>query len=140
MTVYFTRLSGVVTEPDKICDELLLAVFASDYSQSNAFLGSVSSFQHLVHAAGNNVLLLRSSMTDMFKDLFQRHFSLATVNIDVEPIEGDDAKLAITMSAILTTSEGQRLDFSSMINASNGMATQILVGERLLWKPIINQA
>lgn len=131
--VHFIRLSGVVSEPDKICDELLMAVFASDFSQSNAFQGSVSSFQHLVHACGGNFLNLKTAMESMFDQIFKRYFAVANTEVDVTPIEGDEAKMSISLSATLTTSAGQQLDFASSVLTADGIATQILVGERLLW-------
>ena len=134
MTVAFMTLAGPVTEPDKICDELLMAVFASDYSQSNAFLGNVKSFQFLVHRAGDNFRTLATATESMFKELFTMHFAIATVNVDVRVMESDKAKIAVTLSATLTTDTGQVLDLASQIITADGKAMEILVGDRQLWK------
>lgn len=133
MTTGFPKLSGYITEPEKICDELLLAVFASDYSQSNAFLGKVSSFQFMVHEAGENFRALALGLEGMFTDIFQRYFAIAAVNVKVTPIENDPARMSISMSATLTTTEGRKLDFQSAVKTAKGLATEILVGERQLW-------
>lgn len=134
MTVAFTTLAGPVTEPDKICDELLLAVFASDYSQSNAFLGHVKSFQFLVHRAGDNFRTLATATESMFKELFSLHFAIATVNVGVRAMESDPGKITVSLSATLTTDTGQVLDLASQVIAADGKALEILVGDRQLWK------
>lgn len=134
MTVAFTTLAGPVTEPDKICDELLMAVFASDYSQSNAFIGRVKSFQFLVHRAGDNFRTLATATESMFKELFSLHFAIATVSVSVRVLESDAAKMGVTLSATLTTDTGQVLDLASQIVTADGKATEILVGDRQIWK------
>lgn len=133
MTVAFPTLAGPVTEPERILDQLIMAVFASDYSQSNAFRGQVSSFQHLVHISGQNWVNLKGSLNTMFTTILLRHFSIADVTVTVTPINGDPAKMAVSLSAQLTTNTGQRLDLASSIYTADGLVTEILIGDRSVW-------
>lgn len=133
MTTAFHDLAGPVTDPEKICTRLLLAVFASDYSQSNMFQGTVSSFQYLVAEAGGNFVMLKTGMYNMFSDLLLRHFPAANVQVDIEPIPNEPSKVSIQLRAMLTTGEGQQIDFASAILADNDQALQIIVRDRVIW-------
>ena len=133
MMTYWPTLSGFKKEPSEICDELLMATFASDYSQSNAFLGHVSSFQHVVHQSGQNFIMMGTVLESMFQTLASRFFDSAEVVVRARPMEQDTTKIVITLSARLLTNEGQQYDLSSQVQAADGLALKILVGDRELW-------
>lgn len=133
MMHYFPSLGGYQKEPSAICDRLLIAVFASDYSQSNAFHGYVSSFQYIVQRCGQNFILMSTTLEGMFKDIFQRYFDLAVVTVRVRPMEQDSAKMVITLAATLSTDEGMEFDLQAQVLAADGLAVKILSGDREVW-------
>lgn len=129
----FMKLSGPVTEPDAVCDEILMSAFASDYSQSNAFLGHISSFQYLVQNSDGNFRTLATSLERMFNQLFKRYFPVADMTVTTKVMEDKPSHVAVTLSGSLTTGAGQRYDLAAQLIAADGLVIKMLVGERVLW-------
>lgn len=133
MNVFMT-LAGAVTEPDAVCDQILMSAFASDYSQSNAFLGHISSFQYIVQHSDGNYRTLATSLERMFDNLFKRYFPVTDLTCTTRVLEDDPSKIGVTLSGSLTTSAGQRYDLAAQLIAADGLVVKMLVGERVLWQ------
>lgn len=128
---------GWVTAIDKKADRILMNAFASDFSQSNMFAGQITSIQHMIYAAGQDVHAAGTTIANALEKLYQRFFDAAVFKCTVSAWGDNSGRYDLAFQGTVTQ-DGRRYDFGRQLSSANGKVVQYLTksGE-VIWS---NQA
>lgn len=119
--------SGWVGEVGEKADKAMAYFFVSDYSQSVAFAGNITSLSYIVQQYGNDPLTLQSEMQRRVQTYMARIFNEATVEVSVTAAneEVDDGQLNINLK-ISVMDDGKRYSVARLIKTLNSKVQTII--------------
>ena len=119
--------SAWVGEVSEKADKAIAYFFVSDYSQSVAFSGNITSLSYIVQQYGNDALTLQSEMQRRVQTYMARLFDEATVEVSVTAVdlENDDGQLNINLK-ISVVDAGKRYSLARLIKTMNSKVQKII--------------
>lgn len=119
--------SAWVGEVSEKADKAIAYFFVSDYSQSVAFGGNITSLSYIVQQYGNDALTLQSEMQRRVQTYMARLFDEATVEVTVTDVdlENDDGQLNINLK-ISVVDAGKRYSLARLIKTMNSKVQKII--------------
>lgn len=119
--------SAWVGEVGEKADKAIAYFFVSDYSQSVAFSGNITSLSYIVQQYGNDALTLQSEMQRRVQTYMARLFDEATVEVSVTAVdlENDDGQLNINLK-ISVVDAGKRYSLARLIKTMNSKVQKII--------------
>lgn len=116
---------GWVTAIDKKCDRILMNAFASDFSQSNAFAGQITSIQHMIYAAGQDVNSAGTTIANALERLYNRFFDSAIFKCTVTAWGDNSGRYDLAIQGTVAQA-GRKYDFGRQLSSANGKIVQFL--------------
>lgn len=119
-------LEGFITDIRKTCDLLLAHYFASDFSQSNCFMGEISSLSYQVQQYGSDPDRLKSDIEVKLTRYLERHFDSAFVSVTINAgTSGTPNRYNIDVDATVVKGE-QRYSVGHLLETLNGKMVSII--------------
>lgn len=115
---------GFATDIRKQADALMAYYLASDYSQSNVFLGNIMSLAYQVQEHGHDTFALKQEIERSSEEYLGRHFDTARVTVDIEDID-DRAQYNIIYNAVVTKA-GLSYSLGKLIEIQNNKVVKII--------------
>lgn len=110
---------------DKI-DTLMSYFFYSDYSQSNVYLGNITSLPKIIEEHGNNELNIKTEMEYKLQTYLGRYFDAVEIDVKVNiPEDSVDNRMEIVCSA-LVAEKGVKYDISRLLRLKDGKLNEII--------------
>ncbi len=111
---------GRITDPVKKMDMLLGYFYASDYSQSNEFLGKIQSLSHIIQDVGKNTQQIPARVESAVRTLFLGYFDDVIVKASLEtiPEEDNSYRLTITIDATIGVQTYNASDIAEIRNST----------------------
>lgn len=115
--IYFPQLSesGWVTSSEITADAMFSHFFATDYSQSNIYLGNISSFAWIVQNNLNDMTGLIAAVRSALATYFARYFDNVTVEVQEKADLTDASKVGITIYLTFTDHEGKTYNLARLV-------------------------
>lgn len=119
-------LSGFINELRDKSDRLMSYFFYSDASQSNVYLGEVSSLPDIIQKYGNDKDSIATEMDDALQKYLERYFDIVEVEVKINiPENATDNRMEI-LCEIIVGENGVKYDFAKILNTANGKLTTIM--------------
>lgn len=117
---------GFVTDIRKMCDLLLAHYFASDFSQSNCFMGEISSLAYQVQQLGSEPERLKTDIETKLTQYLEAHFDAAIVNVKITPgTSGTPNRYNIDCDATVIKGD-QRYSVGHLLETLNGKMISVI--------------
>lgn len=118
--------AGWKTEIRDKADTLMSYFFYSDASQSNIYLGNITSLPKIIEEYGNEESSIRSQMESLLNQYLSRYFDYVDVNVDVRiPEDSVDNRMEVLMSVVVGE-KGVKYDMSRLLRSKNGKIIEII--------------
>ncbi len=125
--VYFPALDmeGWVTSGVHIADYIFSHFFLSDYSQTQLYLGHVSSLSWILQTHQNDIRKIVSTTENTLRSYFQRYFNnvVAEVTYDADPT--NLSKLELTIYVSFEDSDGKQHTLGRLLNVINSKIAKV---------------
>lgn len=119
-------LAGWKKEIREKADALISYFFYSDASQSNIYLGNVTSLPKIIEQYGNDEVRIRSEMESQLNRYLSRYFEYVDVNTDVKiPEDNKDNRMEI-LTSIIVGENGVKYDLSRLLRTKSGTIIEII--------------
>lgn len=127
---------GFITTIDRKCDRALINMFASDASQSNVFMGNVTSIQDILYRYSDKVTEAAAEIGRAVETVLSRYFDAAQIRGQVEDLPNEPGRVNIIISG--TVVEGyRRYDFGRQVESVNGLVQRILNNQgAVIWNKV----
>lgn len=112
-------VQGWVNTPTVVADKLLSDFFLSDYSQTYAFPGNVSSFPKLIQLKRGDLSGLVNDTTSTLKNYLQKFFNAVDLTISYRSMDGSDNAYALEIYLELTDNVGQKVTLGRLLEVEN---------------------
>lgn len=119
-------IEGWVKTPTTVADKLLSDFFLSDYSQTYAFKGGVSSFSKLIQLHTGELQKLVTETTDRLSTYLRKFFPEVNLEIDYESTDGSDNSYALKIYLEMVDTVGQRLTLGRLLSVENNVITSLM--------------
>ena len=107
-------------------DSLMSYFFYSDASQSNIYLGHITSLPKIIEQYGNDKNLIRSQMQTALHVYLSRYFEYVEVNVDVViPEDATDNRMEI-LTSVIVGENGVKYDMSRLLRSKYGKIVEII--------------
>lgn len=117
---------GFITDIRKMGDMVMAHYFASDFSQSNAFYGQITSLAYHVQQYGHQPERLRDEIETRVTQYLERYFDGATVTVTITDHEqGSPNRYNINFDAVVIKGD-QRYSLGRLIEVQNGKVKNII--------------
>lgn len=93
--------SGWITEPSEKASRLMAYFFASEFSQSNLFLGHVQSLPNLLAMNAFNYDNLRAEIETEMSKLFTGYFDGNDISVEVKPVNSNGVDSESKFSVVI---------------------------------------
>lgn len=104
--------SGWITDPSEKAARLMAYFFASEFSQSNLYLGHINSLTHILANTAFDHDAMRIDIETEMAKLFEHYFDGSTISVTIKPIVVNsvesESKFSIVIDARLSA-EGTQL-------------------------------
>jgi nucleotide-binding universal stress UspA family protein len=119
--------SGWVIEIAEKADKLMANFFASDYSQSNIYKGSITSLAYMVREWSKDTYTLSTNMERELFNYLSRYFEEVQVDVSVseETVSGQGTVLSIELDVIVVEN-GQRYSLGHLITTMDSQVIEII--------------
>jgi len=119
-------LAGWKKEIREKADTLIAYFFYSDASQSNIYLGNITSLPKIIEQYGNEEDTIRSEMEEQMSRYLQRYFDVVEVDVSVNiPENANDNRMEI-ICKVVVGENGVKYDLSKLLKTSNGKVIEII--------------
>ena len=113
---------GWVSDKNELLNELFKHAMASDLSQSNMYLGSVTSIPGIIQRSGNDMELLLDTLSVELRYYVERYFDSAEVSaVDSTPNEEARREIDIDVTAY---HDGVAYNLGAALRATTNQATK----------------
>lgn len=115
--IYFPSLTeaGWVTSSEIMADAMFSHFFATDYSQTNIYLGNITSFAWIVQNNLNNMTGVISAVRSALATYFARYFDNVTVEVQEKADITDASKVGLTIYVVFTDREGKSYNLARLV-------------------------
>lgn len=118
--------AGWITEIKDKCDLLMSYYFYSDYSQSNFYLGNISSLPDIINKYGNEQNKIAFQMQDQMHLYLLRYFESVECSVTaLIPEDPEDNRMQLVVN-IVVGEKGVKYDFYRMLNVRGNTLTEIV--------------
>jgi len=117
---------GWVDSSLKTADYLFSHFFASDYSQSYTFIGSVSSFAHILHVNQGSISSTIRELQSSLSDYFGKYFTNVVVEIDDTATVEGSSSVTLNLFLNFTDKTGTTYSLGKMIEYTNTTINRII--------------
>jgi len=115
---------GFITEIRKKADMVMAHYFASDYSQSNAFLGEVTSLAYQVQQYGSDTNRLKEEIETKLTRYLERYFDAASVTVTIT--DGTSANRYNIDFDAMVVKDNLRYSVGRLVEVQNGRLANII--------------
>lgn len=117
---------GWVFSPMETADKLMADFFDANYSQTDIYLGNVSSFAYIVQITKGNVNECIKKLQETLTSYFLRYFSNVTVEVDSLDKENLSSKAEISIYMTFTDVDSQVYNLGKLIQMKNSRINKIV--------------
>ncbi len=118
-TIPHLSLEGFITNRKVIMIKLMEHFLASDYSQSNTFMGQVGSLKYLLEHYRTAHELKRNIIATLY-GMYDKHFETIDVMVDVIDVEASSAQ-TINLDIVAIDFDGEEHTLSRGLQELNGI-------------------
>src|SRR5574343_1329283 len=121
---------GWLSRPREKADQILSWFFVSDYSQSEAFLGNVTSLSYLVQQYGHDKSLLTEKVGSTLDAYFKRYLPTSIVEVTSEFIntEIQDGPYRLMIQLLGQTSDGETINLADEFEVIDSTFRRVMKG------------
>lgn len=120
--------SGWVVQISEKADKLLSYFFTSEASQSEVFVGSISSLPDIIKKCGHDDLELRSTMERTMRIYLERYFSAVDIVVTVEsPEDGSADNRTNVIVHVKVYEEGNAYEVGHLIEVVDSAIQRIIL-------------
>jgi hypothetical protein len=125
--LFFPSLSesGWITDSRQIGDYLFAHFFASNYSQTQIYIGQVSSMAYIIATNADDIDKTVSTLQQQLQTYFGRYFSTVTVEIRYFENPEDANKVDLTIYIGYTDSEGNEFTIGRLLSELDSQTYKI---------------
>lgn len=126
--VYFASLTeaGWVISSEIMADSMFSHFFATDYSQSNIYLGNITSFAWIVQNNLNDMTGLIAAVRSSLTTYFSRYFQNVTVEVQEKLDLTDSSKVGITIYVAFTDNAGKTYNLARLVRDIGSKTSSIV--------------
>lgn len=126
--VWFPSMSesGWVTSSEIMADSMFSHFFATDYSQSNIYLGNITSFAWIVQNNLNDMTGLISAVRSALATYFSRYFQNVIVEVQDKTDLTDTAKVGISIYIAFTDNQGKSYNLARLVRDIGSKTSSIV--------------
>lgn len=117
---------GWCADPAKMGDILFSHFLLSDYSQSNLFLGQVSSLAYLIHKNAGSLEQTASAVQSTLITYFGKHFNNVNVVVDPVTTESPATDAGIRIYIEYTDNDGNKHSVGKLATLANGEVSKVI--------------
>ena len=128
MTIMMPNLdeAGWGTSTTFIADRLFSHFMVADYSQTQIYLGKVSSFSWVIHESQGDMTKSVVLLRDTLQNYFGRYFSKVTVDVSDITDVNTPSQVALSVYLNFTDSEGKVISLGKTIEMIDGTVNKIV--------------
>lgn len=104
---------------------MLAYFFVSEHSQTDIYLGQVSSLPYLIQQCGGDVLRLKSETTQRLERYLNRYFDEVVVETDIPNEDTVQSKLELRVR-VRVRDGGEQYSLSRLVQTMNGKVEKII--------------
>lgn len=121
---------GWLSRPREQADQILSWFFVSDYSQSEAFLGNVTSLSYLVQQYGHDKSLLTENVETTLDAYFKRYMPTSIVTVTSEYIntEIQDGPYRLLIQLLGQDSDGNAINLADEFEVIDSTFQRVMKG------------
>lgn len=124
MQTAYPTFTDYVTDPMAIADNIFATSLLAKSSQTAVFYGSISSLDEIMMRYTNNVSGLTASVSEMYKNLFERYFDSADVSVDSRKDKSVGNGIIMDIR-IVYVNDRIRRDFAESVIYLNGKSKRL---------------
>lgn len=118
--------SGWTNDVSEKADKLMSYYFVSEASQSNMYLGNITSLPYQIQQNGHNEVELQRMVQKELEGLFGRYFDTAVVEVSTDkPLANDPNRINLRVSVIVTEG-GRNYSLGRLVEVLNSNIQRIV--------------
>lgn len=117
---------GWLSAPMDVADKLLSDFFNSNYSQSDLYLGNVSSFGYIMQVTKGDIDACKDMLRQTLKTYFSRYFPSVSVDIETEPTTVPSSKTTLNIYMSFTDVDGKTYQIGKMLHTEGTKISKIV--------------
>lgn len=117
--------NGWISDPYPKADAMMAWYLVSEASQSNLYVGSITSLASQLQRCADNPTQLKQVMTSELEAFFAHNFDYASVDVDIDyPTSATDGRLNVKL-AVTVTQDGVNISVGAVVSHLNGKVVEI---------------
>lgn len=126
VTVPTLSENGWVTDSQAMTEYLFTYFLLSEYSQTQLYLGSISSFPWILQKYKGNTMELTSALTSALNTYYRRHFPNVDIEVTEKTIDSESSKAEITIYVKVIDSLGDEFILGRILSIKDSKLNAII--------------
>lgn len=117
---------GWLSSPTDVADKLMSDFFDSNYSQTDIYLGNVSSFGYIMQVTKGDLNACKSKIEETLKSYFLRYFSNVTIEVTTESVNPTSSKAELGIYMTFTDTDGKMYNLGKLVQLEGTKVNKII--------------